>query len=116
MFAIKIFCTDFYRNFKKYRINLFENLFANMFLFENENRTRTKIVLLFANKNRTRTKISGTQRTKIEQELKKYACSSIPGWYKQTVVYLGSNLTMVKSQIKVPFIVVTSLLMKTGLI
>ena len=36
---------------------MFENWFANMFLFENENRTRTKFLSIFANKNRTRTKI-----------------------------------------------------------
>ena len=54
--------------FKNYLMNLFENLFVNMFLFENENRTRTKILLIFANKNRTRT----------EQEPNKFACSFIP--------------------------------------
>ena len=50
--AVIVSFTDFYRKLKKIYINLFENLF----LFENENRTRTKKFLIFANKNRTRTK------------------------------------------------------------
>ena len=50
--AVIVSFTDFYRKLKKFYINLFENLF----LFENENRTRTKKILIFANKNRTRTK------------------------------------------------------------
>ena len=54
--AVIVSITDFYRILKKNYINLFENLFANLFLFENENRTRTKKFLIFANKNRTRTK------------------------------------------------------------
>ena len=54
--AVIVSFTDFYRKLKKFYINLFENLFANLFLFENENRTRTKKNLIFANKNRTRTK------------------------------------------------------------
>ena len=54
--AVIVSFTDFYRKLKKFYINLFENLFANLFLFENENRTRTKKFLIFANKNRTRTK------------------------------------------------------------
>ena len=35
---------------------LFVNMFANLFLFANKNRTRTKNILDTANENRTRTK------------------------------------------------------------